>query len=108
MITLIYVASYILAIIAFCVWDAFVGFPFEWDGYKNPPLALAAVFWPLTVPIVLVAAISNFLFNVKEARLKKEENMARVRVAAEKEMNQYLEQVEEELKSYARKNSYKA
>jgi len=103
MIAFLVFVSYLLMAMAFCAWDAFIGLPVEFDGRENPPLVLVAAFWPVAAPILVLVSFANFLGRVKEKREYREEQQRKVRVAAQKEMDNYLEEVEKELKRYARK-----
>jgi hypothetical protein len=110
MIVLICFAAYILIAFGFCLWDALIGMPVKWSSwdtfvYYGPPeipRGLAAIFWPIATPIVMLKAFSKFLEYAKEKRIKKEENKTRLRIAAQKELDTYMEQVEAEMKDIVR------
>lgn len=90
---------YIAMTIGFCYWDALIGLGYDFDGYQAPPLVLAALFWPLALPFVLVNGLANHVSNVKDKRIEREKKQRRVRVAAEKEAEKLMQQVEEELEA---------
>ena len=98
MIALLIIAAYIACIIGFIAWDALVGFPFEFDGYELPPLVLVAILWPIGLPIVLFATVSDKLSKVKANRIVKEKKRNKLRIAAQKEIDNYMEEAEEEMK----------
>ena len=98
MIITICIIGYLLMIFGFCLWDSWIGMPVKWNGYDAPGVWLAAIFWVIAVPIVCMIAFSNYLKRAKADREKKEEHQWRVRVAAEKELDKYQEEVEEEVK----------
>ena len=98
MIVLLSIAAYIVCIIGFMAWDALVGFPYEFDGYELPPLTLVAILWPIALPFVFFASIGNKLSKVKENRIVKEKKRNKLRIAAQKEIDNYMEEAEEEMK----------
>lgn len=81
----------------FALWDAHIGFGVEFDGGDWPPMALALAFWPLTLPCAIVAKLMSGLNGVKDKRIQKAEQQKRIRVAAEKEQEALLEQIEREM-----------
>ena len=84
--------------IFFALLEAFVGFKdIEFDGGDWPPLGLAYAFWFLALPIALVASMSHALDGVRDARIAKAKERKRIRIAAEKEHEALMEQVEQEL-----------
>jgi hypothetical protein len=88
---------YFGGMICFALWDAHIGFGVEFDGGAWPPAGLAYIFWPVTLFCAVVAAFSSSLDSVKEKRIKKAEQQKRIRVAAEKEQEALLEQIEREM-----------
>lgn len=101
---------YIIGIVLFCLWDAAVGFGVDFDGHEQPPLALVAAFWPAAIPILLINSYANFLSSLKEKRIKKEREASelawqkkqkeeKLRIQLEREQEEYLKDVERELKS---------
>lgn len=83
--------------LAFALWDAYIGFGVEFDGGTWPPVGIAYPFWPITLVCAVIAGMSKRLEGVKEKRIKKEEMRARVRIAAEKEEEALLAQIEKEM-----------
>lgn len=61
--------------IAFCLYDAFIGMSVDW-GYgwndRNPNLVLGALFWPISIPIILIIKFDYFLKFHKNKRIEKE------------------------------------
>lgn len=102
MTTLLVIAAYIACIIGFMAWDAFIGLPFDFDGYQNPPVGLVAILWPLAVPICFFTWVSRAFSNIKKNRLTKEERRRKLRVAAEEEIEEYMDEVEEEIRKSVR------
>ena len=84
MTALLIIGLYVFAIIGFCLFDALVGFGFEFDGYNAPPLAVAAIFWPIAVPILLVFGFATYMEGLKKTRIAKQEHQRQLRVAAER------------------------
>ena len=80
------------------MWDAFVGFGFgfEFDGEMNPPIFVAAVFWPIVFFVALFVIPTKALAGVKKKRIARQAAMARLRVEQEQSEREPL-QVEEEL-----------
>lgn len=103
---MLYVLLYMLVIFGFSAWDAFIGMPVNWDpNFDNaPPRWLAALFWPIAVPVVSIIAFAEFLENAKEKRIKREKEKNRLRIKLQKEEEQLLKEVEEEIFN-ERKNS---
>ena len=102
MIALLFIGLYISAIIGFCLFDALVGLGYDFDGYKDPPLALVAVFWPIAVPILAVFGFARYTRNLKETRIAKQEHQRQLRVAAEREVETAMKQVEAEIRQQRR------
>lgn len=89
---------YFGGMIFFALLEAYVGFKdIEFDGDAWPPIGLAYAFWFLALPIATMAAFGNSLNGVRDARITKAEERKRIRVAAEKEHTQLMEQIEREM-----------
>lgn len=69
---MIWFIIYICGIVSFLLWDTFIGLSVEFDGYQQPPLVLAAAFWFITLPLLLVYRFIRFCNRVKDDRLKKQ------------------------------------
>lgn len=80
------------------VYESFVGFGYEWDGNNNPPFFIVACFWQLSLPVIGISKFADYLESIKIARIKREKERTKIRIAAEKEMEEYLEQIEIDLK----------
>lgn len=98
MIYIICIVGYLLMIFGFCLWDSWIGMPVNLNGCEAPDLAAAAIFWPISIPIVCMIAFSDYLKRAKVDREKKEERQRKVRIAAEKELKDYSAEVEEEVR----------
>jgi hypothetical protein len=81
----------------FALWDAYIGFGVEFDGGTWPPMLLALGFWPITLAATIIAGVSRSLQSVKDQRVKKRETQKRLRIAAEKEQEVLLAQIEREM-----------
>ena len=103
MTALIIIGTYFAGVFGMWFWDAYIGFGFEYDTRSNPPLGLACALWPLFVPITLIACLTMKMDSVKENRLEKEKQQEKVRVAAQKELDIYMREVEEELRTVVRR-----
>lgn len=88
---------YLGGMAAFALWDAYIGFGVEFDGGTWPPVGIAYPFWPITLVCAVIAGTSTRLESVKERRIKKAEMQTRVRIAAEKEQEALLAQIEREM-----------
>lgn len=111
---LLYIGLYIAMIIAFCCWDAFIGFDVEFDGSDQPPLFVAAVGWPLTIPLLFIGKFLDILQDVKFTRIEKQEKkfqeiekQKKLRVALEYEEARCLEEVELEVSRYNKVSNLK-
>lgn len=91
---------YVAVALGFLLWDAKVGFGFEWDGESYPPLLLAAVFWWITLPFVFASKFTTHLDKMKEERKKKEEVRIRVKVEEEKAIEAAMEEVDREVADF--------
>lgn len=101
-----WIEVYAAGLILFNLWDAFIGFGFEFDTdfSKGPTAWFSSLFWPVVFPICLVMALGSVLLSVKERRLErkaqrlaKKEEAQRIRVAAEKEAQLFISQLDQEL-----------
>lgn len=102
---------YILVMIGVAVWDAFIGLGYNFLGNSyydydrivsvetdSPvPLAVVLIFWPVTIIVLTVLLLIRTLKSVKGKRLEKEKEQHRLRIAAQKEYDSYLEEVNEAL-----------
>lgn len=114
MIALLIIGSWFVGGLLFILWDALIGLGVDFDGYENPPLLLVAAFWPIAIPCLLFynfIRLCDYLKDKREERKKaerkkkeKEEEVARkLRIAAEKEFEESMAQVEAEMTTYASK-----
>jgi hypothetical protein len=93
-----FLGIYILGIIIFNVWDAFIGFGFEFpDISEGPNAILCSVLWPISLPIIMLIVFGNAMSKIKEHRIERKEEKIRFRIAAEREREQILEQIEKEM-----------
>lgn len=67
-----YFIFYILGVLSFCLWDACIGFGYDFDGYHTPPLPIVAVFWFISIPILLLCGFVRLCIYLKEARIKRQ------------------------------------
>lgn len=88
---------YFGGMIAFALWDAHIGFGVEFDGGAWPPVGIAYPFWFLTLPCALIAGFAKRMDSIKEKRIKKAETQKRLRIAAEKEQEDLMAQIEREM-----------
>jgi hypothetical protein len=99
---MIILAIYILGIFGFCLWDSWIGMPVIWnDGSfatrNKTPLSVAALVWPFATPIVILVKFNKYLDEAKERRLQREAHKQKVRIAAQKELESLVEQVDIEM-----------
>lgn len=98
LIALAIIGVWFFGIISFIAYDAFFGFGFEFDGHDLPPLGVPAVFWPIAVPILLFCALIDFFDKVKTNRKIKEENVRKIRISTQQELDKYMAEAEQEVK----------
>lgn len=112
MIIALCIIGYLLMIGAFCLWDSWIGMPVNWNSYgsESPPLGIAAIGWPIAIPIVALIGFVNYLDEAKEKRKKQDKQKQKIRIAAEEELEKYNQEVEEEVQKilHERKNSNQA
>ncbi len=112
MIALLILGGWFVGGLLFILWDALIGLGVDFDGYENPPLLLVAAFWPIAIPCLLFYNFIQLCQYLKEKReehqreerkkKEKEEEVARkLRVAAEKEFEASMAQVEAEMRTYS-------
>lgn len=94
---LMFLAFYFAGLVCFALWDAHIGFGVEFDGGDWPPAMMAYAGWPLTLVCAVFAAFIRTLDSAKNKRIQKAEQRKRIRVAAEKEQEALLEQIEREM-----------
>ena len=96
--------GYFIGILLFLVWEAVIGcgVRFYTDINDGPTAVLAAIFWPVAIPIILLVNFSSLLDSIRNKRIQKEENKTKLRIAAQKELDTYMEQVEAEMKDIVR------
>lgn len=110
MIALFIILGYLAMIAGMYLWEAFIGLGCEWSDESDVPgLNCAAIFWPISLPIILIYNFLKFVDNTKEKRIernrqeervrkKREEQQEKLRIAAQREEEAIVEQVEKELK----------
>ena len=91
---------YAAVALGFLLWDAKIGFGFEWDGEDYPPLLLAAIFWWITLPYVFASKLVGHLDKVKYERKKKEELRIRIKIEQEKEITAAMDEVDREVADF--------
>jgi hypothetical protein len=95
---LFWILGYVAVATAIILWDAYIGFGFEFPPIEDGPNAVCAgLFWPIGLPIILVIAFSKSIDSVKTRRLEKANEQRRIRIAAENERDKILEQIEKEI-----------
>lgn len=96
---LFWILGYLAVAAAIVLWDAYIGFGFEFPAIEDGPNAVCAgLFWPIGLPIILIICFSKSIATVKERRIEKAREVRRIRIAAEKERDKILEQIEEEIR----------
>ena len=90
------IGGYILAVFLFYLWDAAIGFGFEWDGHNShsPPLELMALLWPIGLFIAMISVFGSLCDNIKKARLARTNRKQRMRIAAEEELQSAMQEIE--------------
>lgn len=102
---LIWILGYIAVAAGIILWDAYIGFGFEFPKIEDGPnAAIAGLLWPIGLPIILMIAFGQAVLSAKERRMERIEakrqvlaEQKRFRIAAEKERDKILEQIEEEI-----------
>jgi hypothetical protein len=96
---LMYIGIYLAIGLAMWLWDACIGFdPYESKEDYEPAITLVFLFWPITLPIILGNLIYISLKKIRDKRIDKKAYKTKLRIAAEKELEKYNEEVEEEVK----------
>lgn len=110
MIVLLVIFSYIAVTICFIAWDAFIGLGYNSNDPELPPLSLVALFWPLSIPLLIWCSVLDKLDAIKVNRINRErkriydENHQRdLKEAAEREAKRILEEAEEEVEQEFKK-----
>ncbi len=68
---MIFLGSYFFMIIAFLLWDAYIGFGVDWE-FEKIPVFIPAIMWWFMIPLLLIMNFSDFLSEKKNNRdLKK-------------------------------------
>lgn len=95
---MLWVLGYLLVGLAIILWDAYIGFGFEFPDIEDGPNAVVAgALWPIGLPIILVIVLSMALEKAKDRRKERAREKRRIRIAAEEERKAILEQIEEEI-----------
>jgi hypothetical protein len=105
---------YLIVAVAIPVWDAYIGFGFEFpDLEEGPNAVLTGIFWPIGLPIILLIFVSKVLSRAKANRFERQEKkeasrrvQERIRIAQEKEVEAALLQVEEEMQDVQAKGAH--
>lgn len=96
---LFWILSYLAVATAIVLWDAYIGFGFEFPDIEDGPNAVCAgLFWPIGLPIILIICFSKSIATIKKRRIEKAREVRRIRIAAEEEREKILEQIEEEIR----------
>lgn len=94
---ILFLALYAAGMLAFALWDAYIGYGVEFDGQAWPPVPIAYGAWPITLAATIVALLGRSLQGAKDRRIKKSETQKRIRIAAEKEEEALMAQIESEM-----------
>lgn len=81
---IIYFVIYILGVLSFCLWDACVGLGVDFDGYQNPPLAIVAGLWFISIPILLMYNFVRLCVYLKDIRIERQKKEEKQRIQEEK------------------------
>lgn len=103
---LFWILGYVVVATSIILWDAYIGFGFEFPSIEDGPnAAIAGLLWPIGLPVILAISFGLAISSVKERRMQKQEEkkqllaeQKRFRIAAEKERDKILEQIEEEIR----------
>lgn len=80
------------------LWDAFIGFGFEFPDIEDGPNAMVCfVLWPIGLPIVLLTSVSIICIKLKQRRLNRQEIKRQVRETKTQYRISQKEQIEKEL-----------
>lgn len=63
---------YIVGIILFYLWDACIGWGYDFEEPGNPHVAVAALLWFISVPILMIHNFIRLCDYLKEARQKRQ------------------------------------
>ncbi len=72
MLLIIMAIVYFLIFILFLIYDAVIGFGFEFDdeNRSRPSVIFAALVWPISILIILIIVFDKWLNKTKTKRLK--------------------------------------
>ena len=95
---LIWFFGYALVALGIILWDAYIGFGFEFPDWDHGPnVVVCAVCWPIALPIILLITFGKVVMSVKERRVEKAKEQRKIRIAAILERDRIIEQIEEEI-----------
>lgn len=96
-----YVLGYLGIAFLMWLWEAFIGLDpnDKYYGDMDPTLIWAFIFWPITIPLFSINALYIKLNTVRTNRFIKNEQKAKVRIAAQQELEKYNREVEEEVQN---------
>jgi len=97
---MIYFILYLIGLPLIPLWDAYIGFWFDFPEIEEGPNAVCAgILWPIALPILaligFVVSFSRFCDKVRDKRLAREEikdKQKRLRIAQEKKQAQDIEE----------------
>lgn len=89
---------YAAVAVAIILWDAYIGFGFEFPNIEDGPNAICAgLLWPIGLPVILLIIFSMRLEKAKSHRLERAREKRRLRIEAEVEQKVMLDQIEKEI-----------
>lgn len=89
--------AFLLGMLAFRLWEAFIGFNDDYDT-DNGELFFAPFFWWIIFPVELFWTTGKYLKKVKQERIATRDRLIKVRIAAENEVKLALEELDAEEK----------
>lgn len=93
MIILLSIIGYFVVMACILLWDAFVGFSIN---FGTDDLGVAAMLWPIGLPIILCVEFFKALDRVKKTRLnKRNEKEKKIRLALEEKTLQEKREADE-------------
>jgi hypothetical protein len=78
------ISIYIIGVLSFFLWDSFVGWGVDLDGFYNPPLPLAAGLWFISIPILMMYNFIRLCQHIKDTRVERQKKEKKFRIQEEK------------------------
>jgi hypothetical protein len=92
-----FIITWILGMVSFALYDAYIGFGYEFDGNDWAPLPLAVLLWPVTLVFVGFHRALDSLKATRNKRITRAAEQKLIRIAVEKETQQAYQSLDDEM-----------